>query len=128
MQLQSVSTPLGAALLVHLVEPLHPIEAPEGFGLIFRGTLEGAALAVVITSSASWIATYSATTRQALVALPKNLEGKRFPVASAEGSVVCPDCGSPHYTSSGSNWRCSKCDRQWRKVSGGVRGRPRKAS
>ena len=58
--------------------------------------------------------------------------GDRVTFDSTCVDAVCPNCGSTRYISSGINWRCKDCDRQWRrdpKPKGGVRaGAGRKAN
>lgn len=127
MKLHSITTDLGAALLVEIADSIHPTEAPEGWGLIFWGRCDRATFGTLILSSkAKWIADYDIRAKVAIVMHPPELAGKTMQIDTTAVDAVCPECGSTDYWASGINWRCKVCDRQWRQKPGGKRGRPAK--
>lgn len=117
MKLHSVATDLGAAMLADLKEPLHPVTAPEGHGIVFWGRCDRATFGqILLGSKAKWIADYDVKRKLAIVMWPENLAGRAMEIDTAIVDPVCPECGSPEYISRGENWQCSRCDRQWRKA------------
>ena len=127
MKIHSITTGLGAACLASIDHPTHPVEAPEGWGLILYGRCNRTQLmTIALGSKAAWIADYDIKRRVAIVIWPSAMAGKTFSIDTSVVDAICPDCGSTEYVSSGVNWRCGRCDRQWRKSSAGKRGRPPK--
>lgn len=117
MRLHSISTSIGAAVLVEISSPIHSIDAPPGYGLIFWGRCNRVTLGtIVLGSKARWIADYDIQSKQAIVLWPPELAGKALDIDTSAVDAICPGCGSTHYISSGINWRCKECDRQWRKT------------
>lgn len=124
MKIYSIATPIGSALLASIEEPVHPIESPKGWGLIFWGRCDRSTFGqLLLASKADWIADFDIKSQEAIVLYPLKFAGKRLEIDTTCVEATCPDCGSTHYVSTGVNWKCRKCDRQWRKVSK-TRGRP----
>jgi predicted RNA-binding Zn-ribbon protein involved in translation (DUF1610 family) len=124
MKIHSITTPIGSALLASIEEPTHPIEASQGWGLIFWGRCDRATFGqIILASSAEWIGDYDIKEQEVVIMSPPELAGKRFAIDTACVEATCPNCGSANYISTGINWRCKDCNRQWRK-SPGKRGRP----
>ena len=115
-------------MLASIEHPSHPVEAPEGWGLVFYGRCDRTQLmTIVLGSKAKWIADFDIKKREAIVVWPADMMGRTFQIDTTAVDAICPECGSTEYASSGVNWRCGKCDRQWRK-SIGKRGRPPKSA
>jgi predicted RNA-binding Zn-ribbon protein involved in translation (DUF1610 family) len=124
MKTHSIKTSIGSALLASIEEPVHPIEAPKGWGLIFWGRCDRSTFGqLLLASKADWIADFDIKSQEAIVIYPLKFAGKRLEIDTTCVEAACPDCGSTQYVSTGINWKCKKCDRQWRK-SPGKRGRP----
>ena len=124
MKIYSITTPIGSALLASIEEPVHPIDVPKGWGLIFWGRCDRSTFGqLLLASKADWIGDYDINTKEVVIMSPLELTGKRFTIDTSCVEVTCPDCGSTYYVSTGINWRCKRCDRQWRK-NPGKRGRP----
>ena len=124
MKLHSITTALGPALLVDIAEPRHSVKAPDGWGLIFWGRSDRATFgSIILSSKGKWIADYDVKAKAAIVIWPEELAGKAISIDTTAVDAICPRCGSTEYWSNGINWRCKKCDRQWRK-NPGRRGRP----
>ena len=116
MKLHSIATEIGSALLVDIAEPIHPVEAPEGWGLVFWGRSDRATFGTLILSSkAKWIADYDIRAKVAIVMWPPELAGKAMPIDTTCVEAVCPGCGSSNYVSNGVNWQCKDCGKRWRK-------------
>lgn len=134
MKIHSITTPIGGAILAQIVEPIHPIEAPEGWGLVFFGRCNRATFAgIVATSTALWIADYNVKTKEAIIMPPSPLAGKTMVIDTSCVEVIirCPACGSDRVQSSDPNWKCGDCGKQWRKAPkprGGARPRKNKNS
>lgn len=124
MKLHSISTSLGSACLAEIAEPNHPVQVPDGWGLIFWGRCDRAIFGkLVLSSTATWIADYSMHSKQAIIMWPIHLAGQSISVDTSLVDAVCPTCGSTNYVSNGAeNWKCSSCGRQWRKAGANPRG------
>jgi hypothetical protein len=128
LKLYSTQTSIGAACLVSIEAPIHHVDAPEGWGLIFWGRCDRTQLlTIALNAKAAWIADFDINQKVAIVVYPLELTGKILEIDTSCVEAICPGCGSTKYTSSGVNWRCSVCDRQWRK-NPGRRGRPIKST
>jgi hypothetical protein len=130
MKLHSIQTPIGAAILAEIIAPLHGIESPEGWGLIFWGRCDRATFGqIILSSNAEWIADYSPKSKKAIVIWPAELAGKELAIDTTCVDAVCPRCDGSHYIENGINYLCRDCGRQWRKVrSGNPKGRPPKCA
>lgn len=121
MKITSIQTPIGAALLAdHSQSEATPIgEVPSGYGVVLYGRDRSSALVAVFGLQAAWLAEYQPKTKQAIVLwswVEKVNAGDLVEIESLRAnSAICPACGSADYTSSGTNWRCSNCGKQWRK-------------
>jgi hypothetical protein len=130
LKLHSIQTSIGAATLADLSHlPQHPIDITPDWGLIFWGRCDRATFGTIVCNSkAGWIADYLPNDKCAVVIFTNRSDvklGDRVTFDSACVDAICPGCGSAHYISSGINWRCKDCDRQWRR-NPGKRGRPKK--
>lgn len=120
MKLHSIQTSIGAATFADLnYHPQHPILNLPGWGLVFWGRCDRVTFGTIACNSkAEWIADCSLNDRSAVV-IHSNLDdvklGDRVEFDFACVDAVCPGCGSTHYISSGVNWRCKDCSKQWRK-------------
>jgi predicted RNA-binding Zn-ribbon protein involved in translation (DUF1610 family) len=129
MKLHSIQTLIGAATLADLNHhPQHSVDCPDGWGLIIWGRCDRVTFGTIVCNSkAEWIADYSPNNKVAIVihSLREDVKvGDRVTFGTTCVDAICPNCGSTHYVSSGVNWRCKDCDRQWRKEIQ-KRGRPK---
>lgn len=117
MKLHSISTPIGAATLAEIVTPIHGIEGPEDWGLIFWGRCDRATFGqILLSSKAKWIADYDVRAKVAIVLWPAELAGKTFPIDTTCVDATCPHCGSTDYRADGAaRWKCRNCDRTFAK-------------
>lgn len=124
MKIHSISTPLGSACLAEIAEPIHAVQVPVGWGLVFWGRCDRATFGkLLLFSTAAWIADYDMQAKQAIVIWPFDLVDQRFEIDASAVDVICPTCGANHYVSNGAgNWKCGACGRQWRKTGAKPRG------
>jgi hypothetical protein len=130
MKLHGIQTLIGAAILADLSYfPHHPVDIAPAWGLILWGRCDRPTFGIIACNSkADWIADYSPSNKCAIVIFTNRSDvkfGDQVNFDSACVDAICPSCGLAHYISSGINWRCKNCDRQWRR-NPGKRGRPRK--
>jgi predicted RNA-binding Zn-ribbon protein involved in translation (DUF1610 family) len=124
MKIHSISTELGPASLASIETPIHPIDAPPGWGLIFWGRCDRASFGtLLLSSSATWIADYDMKRKLAIVLHPPEVAGKELAIDTTCVDAICPSCGSTDYRSNGERlWKCRSCDRQWVKGGAKIRG------
>jgi hypothetical protein len=133
MKLHSIATPIGAATLAEITTPIHGIQGPEDWGLIFWGRCDRATFGqILLSSQAKWIADYDVRAKVAIVIWPEELAGKILEIDTACVDAICPHCGASDYRSDGpSRWLCKSCDRTWAKNpkprGGAGRGQGRKS-
>gem|GEM_PF-5103209 len=123
MKLHSIQTELGPAALSAIEHPIHPIESPHNWGLIFWGRCDRATFGTLLLSSkAAWIADYDIKRKVAIVLYPPDLAGKELAIDTACVDAVCPSCGASEYRSNGRSWECKSCGRCWLKREAKARG------
>jgi predicted RNA-binding Zn-ribbon protein involved in translation (DUF1610 family) len=129
MEIHSIQTPIGAALLVSIEEPVHPIDAPKCWGLIFWGRCDRASFGqLLLASSAEWIADFDINQKVAIVLHPPELAGKKLEIDTSCVEATCPKCGASDYRSNGRSWECRSCGRQWLKSGSRPRGGKREGA
>jgi predicted RNA-binding Zn-ribbon protein involved in translation (DUF1610 family) len=123
MKIYSIATPIGSAILASIEEPIHPIDAPKGWGLIFWGRCDRVTFGTLLLgSSAHWIADFDINQKVAIVLHPPELAGKRLEIDTSPVEATCPNCGASDYRSNGRSWECRSCGRQWLKNGSRTRG------
>jgi predicted RNA-binding Zn-ribbon protein involved in translation (DUF1610 family) len=123
MKLHIIATELGAATLASIEAPIGPIDAPEGWGLVFWGRCDRATFGrLLLSSKAVWIADCDINRKVAIVLFPPGLAGKEFPIDTTCVEAICPSCGASDYRSNGRSWECKGCGRSWLKREGKPKG------
>lgn len=116
MKLHSISTELGPAVLASIEPPFHPVDAPEGYGIVLWGRCDrSATLTIALASRALWIADYDIRNREAIVVSPIEIAGKRLDIDTLCVDISCPKCNGIKTVSNGASYRCKGCGHQWRK-------------
>jgi hypothetical protein len=115
MKIHSITTDLGPAILTEIAAPLHSIEAPGDWGLIFWGrSADTDLLTITLSSKAKWIARYCIKSRRAIVVWPADLAGESMQIDTTPVEAICPHCGGGDYCANGQRtWLCKGCGRQW---------------
>jgi hypothetical protein len=121
MKFHSIATPHGAAAIVEIVPPLHPIDLPLGYGAILWGRCDRSDLLMIALGlRAEWVADYRIKTKDAIVVTsskPGLKVGTVFAVDTSCVDAICPHCGGSNYVANGVNWLCKDCGKRWRKIS-----------
>lgn len=117
MRLHSISTEKGAATLAEIDDPIHGVEGPKDWGLIFWGRCDRATFGkILLESKAKWIADYDVKLKVATVLWPSSIAGKTFQIDTTCVDAICPHCGASDYRPDGAvRWKCRVCNRTFAK-------------